>query len=235
VVSAGKPRPRLSFGPYLPRVAALFTLPLNLDVGCDSQLLVSCFSSTYAQLGLLGATGLLEIRATPWDPTPLVSITTTPSTQGGLVHGVCPPAPTGLAVSEPGGLASMGPSIVATGTPTLTGPTGLTTTVATTTALSALPTGSFVLGSVAFVTGGAGTYYLWSPLDPSTPNGTTILAGASGGNWLQCGTTTITVTALAATLCQGYDTLQWDEFVIWGGGQTTKLLSGPVLVAQSVS
>jgi hypothetical protein len=221
---------------YLRCMGALFSLPLNLDVGCDTQLIVNCFSSTYAQLGILGATGLLEIRASPWDPAPLVTITTTPGAQGGLVYGVTFPSPAGLAVSEQGGLAALGPSSsLTTGIQSLTGPGSVATTQATTGALSALATAPFFLGAVALVTAGPGTYYMWSPLDPSTPNGSTILAGASGGNWLQVGTATITVSAAAALTCSGYDTLSWDLLTIWGNGTTTKLLDGQVLVSQTIS
>jgi hypothetical protein len=214
-------------------MAAVFQQDLNLDVGLDAQIILTGFTTALAQvgIGLPGATqptAVLDIRATPEDPSPLVSL----STSSGLTFGVAPPAPAGLTVTEQGGLAVVGAS------PTVQVGVSETivSTVASTTALSNVATTTFALGNVAFVTAGAGSYYIWSPGDPNTPNGTTVVAGAgSTGNWLLFGTLTVAVAATLAQALLGYDYLQYDLVVTWPNAAQTKLFAGRVWVSTTLS
>ena len=101
--------------------------------------------------------------------------------------------------------------------------------VASVAALEATATGAYILGTLAFVSAAAGAYYAWSPLDPSTPNGTTILAGAGGtGCWLWAGTFSLSLTATATAALVGYDYAQWGMLVTFGDGEVVEVVSGRV-------
>jgi hypothetical protein len=206
------------------------TLPVPLDlqvtVGCSFSAVATVSATLGAQLGLLGATGELRVAITPEDDAPLVDVTTTSSDQGELTFGVTFPSPAGLPAASGGALVQLGtlPS-VATSVPQVSA------TVATLVALGNLTTTPFSLGSVAYVTASSGSYFAWSPLDPSTPNGTTIIAGAGAtGNWLLCGTVTIELTPTATAALQGYDVALWTLLVTFGDGEVVPLMGGRIFV-----
>ena len=200
-------------------------LDLTLPAGSDFTTTALVSSTTGAQLGLVGATAVLSAYVTPADAAPLFQVSTTASAAGSLVLGVTFPPPAGLAAPNGAGLEQLGvlPSV------STALPVPPVATVATLAALGALSTTAYSLGSVAFVLAGAGAYYAWSPLDPSTPNGTTIVAGV-GGNWLWYSTVTVTISAASAATLAGYDLARWSLVVTFGDGEVVTLLFGRIVV-----
>jgi hypothetical protein len=93
---------------------------------------------------------------------------------------------------------------------------------------------AFDIGTIAFVQGGIGAYYAWSPNDPNTPNGTTIIAAPGGlGNWLYA--VTVQPNIPAALLAPLLGTVQgtWDLLVTWSNGTQSKILEGTWYCDQS--
>lgn len=206
-------------------MSALLELPLNLDVGVDFALLVTILGSNGAQVAFPGLVAELAVRVSPLDASPLFTLTTTPGPTGSLALGVAPPAPTGANCTILPELEALGAPFTLSTSP----PAPIVATVATLTALATQPTTGFSVGEVALVEASAGALYQWSPADPLTPNGTTIVAGVSG-NWLLAATVGIVVTAAAAALLAGSDQGVYDLVLTWTAGTTFKLLSGPVTV-----
>ena len=211
---------------YLPRVSLPVSHDLQVTVGTSFFAALTISASSGAQLGLLGATAELRVSVSPADPQPLVDVTTTPGADGGLLLGVTFPPLGGVAVSNGSGLVQLGGlPLVTTSLPT---PALFVADVPT---LEAAATAAYVLGTVAFVESGAGAYYNWSPNDPSTPNGTTIVAGLGGsGNWLQAGTVNISFTPAATAALVGYDIASWVLLVTFADGEVVPLVGGMVVV-----
>jgi hypothetical protein len=203
------------------------TLPLPLDLtltaGTDFSATVTVSSFLGAQLGFLNASAELTAYITPMDPAPLFQVSTAGSAAGSLALGVTFPAPAGLAASGSGALEQLGLATVTTGLP----PTSAT--VANLIALAALPTTSYVLGTLAFVSSGSGSYYAFSPDDPSTPNGTTVVAGV-GGNWLLAGTVGIDISAASTAALAPYSYAAWALVVTLADGEQVPLLAGQIYV-----
>ncbi len=217
-------------------MSAILSAALYLDTFCDSAQAWTIYSTNSQSAGLVGATVQLAIRAVPTDATPLVLVTTTVGPSGLITLGVAPPAPLGAACSNLAELLALGAPFSLVNAP----PAPVGSTVATLAALAALPTTPLVVGAVAFVTAGVGAYYLWSPGDANTPNGTTIVATTSGGtagNWLLSGTVTVTITAAAMAALVGIEQASFDLLVTWGsgGGTTSKLVEGPVYIEQTIA
>jgi hypothetical protein len=206
-----------------------FFVPLQFVVGSSFQETVTIFSLALAQLGLVGATAELVVRATPSDPAPLFTVSTTPSASGSLTLGVTFPRPGGVAAAGVGALQQFGPGSTAT-----TDLPPITASVADLTALALLATGSYGIGVCAFVQAGAGSYFLWSPSDPSTPNGTTVVAG-SGGNWLLAGTVVINLTATATSVLVGFDSVRLDLIATLADGSVVPLIEALVPVRPTIA
>lgn len=213
-------------------MGALFDLPLALDASCDFFAFVTCIGQDYVPLEVDCTSAILEIRATALDVSPLVTVTTTSGSSGGLLFGVALPPPAGAqcatesAVTEHGlpGSVSTVPPVVNQGS------------VATLAALSNLDATSFTEGDVVFVTSTPGLFFQWSPGDPRPANGTTIVAGfASAGKWLLACTVVITLTAQALAAIAGYDFLVYDLIVTWSDGTKTKFLGRRGTVDQTIS
>jgi hypothetical protein len=205
--------------------AAPFAPPLTIATDCDYQVVLTCYASDLAQVDISACqAAVLELYVTPQDPSPLISVSLE---SGNLVMGVAPPVPEGLFVIEQGDLAQLGtaayaqPGIVAT----------IVDTVASIAALEALPTSGYQLSNVVLVTGGAGQYFQFSPGDTRTPNGTTIVAAyEASGNWLLCGTVTISIPASMAGALTGFDTAKYNLFVSWDNYATSLFMSGTAYV-----
>ncbi len=204
-------------------------LPLSLDLtltpGTSYAATIRVSTMAGALLGLPGATAELDVFVTPLDPAPLLSVTTTSSASGSLIVGASFAGPAGLAATTGASLGQLGPS------PTVSADIPIVSaTFASLSALASLPTTTYSLGTVAFVTASEGSYYGWSPLDPSTPNGTTIVAG-SGGNWLLYGTVIVTLTASGLAALGGWDRAAWALRATLADGEVVPLVSGRVYVA----
>ena len=220
-------------------MSALFDLPLSLDASTDFYALVTCIGQDYVPISIApGATAKLEIKATALDPSALVTVTTTPSSSGGLLFGVGLPSPAGTSCMTEAAVSEHGFPGSATTVP----PVANQGSVATLAALGTLDPTSFIEGDVVFVTASPGAFYAWSPGDPNTPNGTTIIAGAelppdylTTGNWLYCGTVAVTLTAQALAAIAGYDYAVYDVTVTWANGTTTKLLGRRITIDQTIS
>ena len=207
---------------------------LNLDTGCDFLGVYTVTGGSGAVVGLSGATAELAIKLAPQDTTPIVVITTTPGPSGGLTLGVAPPSPSGSACVSNVSLEALGgPATVQEGV------FGLAENTVSLVTLAPLPTSALVLGSVVLVTS-TGQFFMWSPGDTSTPNGTTIVASTAtypsvAGNWLLYGTVTITLTNAATTSLLGTNEAYFDLVVTWSNSTMRKLFAGTVQIAQTVA
>ena len=215
-------------------MGALLTMPLNLDVGVDQAVLVTLLGQNGAQIALQGITAAeLAVSLTSLDAQPLAEVTTAPSASGSLTFGVAPPSPVGANVASFAELEAQGLPL----TLSTSAPVPVVATAATVAALEALSTTGYTVGEIAILaSGGAGSFYQWSPGDPGTPNGTTVIAATgspSPGNWLLAGTIAIVLTAAAAALFAGYASGVFDLVVTWADGTRTKILAGPILVTQT--
>lgn len=216
-------------------MSALVQTSLSLDTYCDFAASFTLLSPNSQIAGLVGCTAQMAIRATPTDPT-LVVVTTTSSSSGLLSFGVAPPAPVGGACTNLAELLALGSPLSLQTTP----PAPISATFATTAAMAAADTTNLTLGTIDFVTAGPGSYFMWSPGDPNTPNGTTIIARTGtgpAGNWLLCGTVNATIAAAAMVNLLGVEQAYFDLLVTFGSGGnvTAKLLEGPVFVTQSTA
>jgi hypothetical protein len=210
-----------------------FRLPMPLQVGCDLYMAVTVLGLNQAQLGFLAATATLEARITPGDGVaPLFAVSTTSDTSGGLQFGVTFPPPAGIAAMGAAALEQLAPgsTVLATLPPPLVSVVDLSD-------LEAFGTAGVVIGAIAFVEE-LGDYFAWSPGDPSTPNGTTIILGngtppSVAGNWLLAGTIIIRVTAAATAAFAGIQVGTFDLLVTCADGTVVNLLTGPVEPVQT--
>ena len=82
-------------------------------------------------------------------------------------------------------------------------------------------------GAIAFVQAGIGGYYAWSPNDPNTPNGSTIVAAPGGlGNWLYAVTVQPNIPAALLEPLLGIVQGSWDLLVTWSNGTQSKIFEG---------
>ena len=215
-------------------MSALVPYDLTLDAGTDFTAVVTITGQTATQLAMPGATAQLMIRGFAFDATPLITVSTTATTSGSLSLGVGLPAPVGSACTNLNSVEQLGmPLVLSTANPS-----PVIATVASLSALASYSTVGITLGEVAFVSAGNGTWYAWSPADTNPPNGSTIIATSSSGpagNWLLCGTITITITAAAAAALVGFENATYDLLVFWPNGTSSKLMSGPVAVLQTIT
>ncbi len=214
-------------------MGALLALDLNVDAGVDQAVLVTLLGQNGAQIALQGVTAAeLALSLTSLDSQPLAEVTTTPSSSGSLTFGVAPPAPTGANVASVAQLEAQGLPL----TLSTSSSVPVVATVANVAALETLATAGLTVGQIAILaSGGAGAFYQWSPADPGTPNGTTIIASSESpaGNWLLAGTVAIVLTAATAALFAGFASGIWDLVLTWADGTHTKLLGGRVFVTQT--
>jgi hypothetical protein len=213
-------------------VSALVIQNLSLDVSCDFQALVTLTGQTATQVGIEGATAVMSVFATPMDAAPLFQVSTTPGANGSLVFGVGLPAPVGANCTSLAAIEDLGLPLNVSLAP----PVPLDSQVASLAALAALDTTLLTVGDIAFVQASTGSWFAWSPSDPGTPNGTTIIASTGPGpvgNWLLAGCLSIAITAAATALIAGNDQAFYDVLVSWANGTTTKLLGGLAFVAQT--
>ena len=208
---------------------AFAKLDLYFDTQCDYVRGIILLGGGSTFVGLSVTAAVLTIKATPLDPAPLVRATLA---GGQLTFGVAPPPPVGAQCACLAELDALGgPPLV-----DLDPPAPVVLTVATLAALAAADTSPYALGDCAFVQAGQGAYYAWSPLDPNTPNGTTIIAGLGGtGNWLLA--VTVQVSIPLATLVPLVGTAQatYSLLVTWSQGGTSSLLEGTAYIDQSTS
>jgi hypothetical protein len=209
-------------------MSAYARLQLSLDTYCDYQQTFTFLASSQA-VGLVVASAVLTIANNPETPTSLLQLTTSASSSGQLIFGVACPSPVGATCSNLAELVALGSGSLTSGPP-VPPAVGETSTL---TSLAAYVTTGLVVGDAVFVQAGRGSYYAWSPLDPNTPNGQAVIASTSAtGNWLLCGTVTITIAAcaVAPALVGTY----WNLLVTWSNGTTSKLFAGEVEVSQSL-
>lgn len=86
-------------------MSALLTFPLNLTTYCDYTQSFT-FTAPANPVQFTGATARLQARQTPFDQTPLLDISTTPSASGAIYLGQAPPGPYGGTVSNVAELAT---------------------------------------------------------------------------------------------------------------------------------
>jgi hypothetical protein len=159
----------------------------------------------------------------------LLQITTTPSSSGSLVFGVPCLSPVGATCTSEAELLQLGRGQVIE-TPPVVPLAGTTATLST---LAAYVTTGLVVGNVVFVQAGTGSYFAWSPNDTNMPNGSTIIMSTfATGNWLLCGTVTISIPA--ANVIPVLQGALYNLLVTWNNGTTTKLFEGMLRVGQTI-
>jgi hypothetical protein len=213
-------------------MSSLFRLPLDVDASVDFYALVSCVGQDYVPISVgQGVTATLQIFGSPLDPSPLITVSTTPGSNGALLFGVGLPDPAGTACATESAIAEHG----FPGSVTTTPPLANQGSVANAAALTALVTTSFQEGDVVFVTASPGLFYAWSPLDTRySPDGKTVIQGNAGtGLWLLCGTVLVQLTAAALEALAGFDHATYNLVVAWTDETKTKLLSRDVFVQQA--
>ena len=203
-------------------------LDISVDTYCDYVQPIVLLGDGDVFIGLTVTSAQMTIRATPQDVAPIVQVTTA----SGLSFGVAPPAPVGAQCANLYEVLDLpGPPIVQN-----TPPCPILVTVANLTALASASTTGLTMGQFAFVTAGIGSYYAWSPGDPNTPNGTTIVAstGSTAGNWLLAVTVQIQIPQLLLLPLVGIAQAAWDLLVTWPNGTISKIFQGRVFVDQSI-
>jgi hypothetical protein len=96
-------------------VAAYLVWPLSLTTYCDFSQSYT-FTAPVNPVDFTGATAVMQIRVTPEDPNPVISLSSTPSTQGAVYLGVAPPGPFGETVADVAALAAYDTTDVVSGT-----------------------------------------------------------------------------------------------------------------------
>lgn len=151
-----------------------------------------------------------------------VSAVTSGMISGGVAAGVL------FEATTPGVVPSLAPSTLAQITTPITGWSSVTNPAASTTQ-------GLSVGTFAFVSGGAGAYYAWSPADTNASNPPNVLPSSDGlGNWLLAPTVQVSIPVAALAPIVGIAQGAWDLLVTWSQGGTSKVLGGTWYCDQSV-